>query len=147
MKGEEFPNEMRLLKQLRRATATLKQDGLTPAQESLLGLVDIVLNELLLHGDPAFYLRHIIVDTTEYDTGRIYQVIAYGDAEVTPYDIPRARRMLERYMGPDQSKWSSSPTDYPGFIWDGGPPGAVWLRVKPKKLQVFNFSYTNSPRC
>jgi hypothetical protein len=64
---------------------------------------------------------------------------------VTPYDIPRARRMLERYLGPDESTWSSSPTDYPGFLRDGGPPGAVWLKIKPRKFVTYNFSYTNSP--
>ena len=92
--------------------------------------------------DPAVAL---IVDTTDYGAGRIYQVIAYGDAEITPYDIPRARRMLNRYMGPDESRWSTSPTDYPGFLRNGGPPGAIWLKIKPKKMQVFNFSYTSGP--
>ena len=87
----------------------------------------------------------LMVDTTQYDIGRIYQVIAHGDAEITPFDVPRARRMLTRYMGPDESKWSSSPTDYPGFIRDGGPPGAVWLKIKPRKLLTFNFSYSHSP--
>ena len=87
----------------------------------------------------------LIVDTTEYSTGRIYQVVASGDMEVMPYDVARVRRMMTRYMGPDESKWSNSPTDYPGFVRDGGPPGAVLLKLKPKKLVANNFSYTRSP--
>jgi nitroimidazol reductase NimA-like FMN-containing flavoprotein (pyridoxamine 5'-phosphate oxidase superfamily) len=87
----------------------------------------------------------LIVDTTEYDTGRIYQVTAYGDAEITPFDLSRARRMLERYMGRDQSTWSTAPTDYPGYLRDGGPPGAVWLKIRPKKFVAYNFSYLHSP--
>jgi len=86
----------------------------------------------------------LMVDTTEYDKGRIYQVVAYGDLEVTPFDVARARRMLTRYMGPDDSQWSSSPTNYPSFVQGGGPPGAVWLKLKPRKLVANNFSYARS---
>jgi hypothetical protein len=87
----------------------------------------------------------LIVGTTEYDTGRIYQVTAYGNAEIMPMDLSRARRMLERYMGPDQSTWSTAPTDYRGYLRDGGPPGAVWLKITPKKFVAYNFSYSHSP--
>lgn len=87
----------------------------------------------------------LIVDVTEYDTGRLYQVMAHGDAEITPYDIPRARRMLHRYLGPDESSWSTAPDNYPGYLQDPGPPGAVWLKIEPKKFLTFNFSYENSP--
>lgn len=86
----------------------------------------------------------LLIDIEERDTGRIYQIMANGNAEVTPYDIPRARRMLHRYLGPDESKWSTAPDDYPGYLRDPGPPGAVWLKLKPTTLKTFNFSYADS---
>lgn len=87
----------------------------------------------------------LLVDIFEADTGRVYQVMASGDAVVTPYDIPRARRMLHRYLGPDESSWSTSPDDYPGYLREPGPPGAVWLKIKPTMLRGMNFSYAGSP--
>lgn len=87
----------------------------------------------------------LIVDVSEYDTGRVYQVMAHGNAEICPYDIPRARRMITRYLGPDESSWSTSPDNYPAYLQEPGPPGAVWLKIKPAKLLTFNFSYENSP--
>lgn len=87
----------------------------------------------------------LLIDIEERDKGRIYQVMASGNAEITPYDIPRARRMLHRYIGPDESKWSTAPDDYPGYLREPGPPGAVWLKIKPTMLKTFNFSYAGSP--
>ena len=86
----------------------------------------------------------LIIDVNEFDTGRIYQVMASGDAEMTPYDIPRARRMLHRYLGPDEASWSTAPDNYPGYLATPGPPGAVWLKIKPKMFKAFNFSYATS---
>ena len=86
----------------------------------------------------------LLVDIEERDRGRIYQIMAQGNAEITPYDIPRARRMLHRYLGPDEARWSSAPDDYPGYLREPGPPGAVWLKIKPTTLKTFNFSYANS---
>jgi nitroimidazol reductase NimA-like FMN-containing flavoprotein (pyridoxamine 5'-phosphate oxidase superfamily) len=83
----------------------------------------------------------LVVDVFENDTGRVLQVIASGAVEITPYDIPRARRMLHRYLGPDESSWSTKPDDYPGYVREPGPPGAQWLKLKPRKLLPFNFSY------
>jgi nitroimidazol reductase NimA-like FMN-containing flavoprotein (pyridoxamine 5'-phosphate oxidase superfamily) len=88
--------------------------------------------------DPAVSL---VVDVYERDTGRVLQVIASGEVQITPYDIPRARRMLHRYLGPDEASWSTAPDDYPGYLREPGPPGAVWLKLTPKKLLPFNFSY------
>ena len=83
----------------------------------------------------------LVIDVYELDTGRVLQVMASGAVEVTPYDIPRARRMLHRYLGPDESKWSTKPDDYPGYLREPGPPGAVWLKLAPRKLLPFNFSF------
>ena len=83
----------------------------------------------------------LVVDIYEVDTGRVLQVMASGEVEIAPYDIPRARRMLHRYLGSDEASWSSAPDDYRGYLREPGPPGAVWLKLKPKKLLPFNFSY------
>ena len=83
----------------------------------------------------------LVVDVYEVDTGRVLQVMATGHVEVVQYDVDRARRMLVRYLGADESTWSTTPDDYPGYLRDGGPPGLVWLQLKPKKVLAFNFSY------
>ena len=83
----------------------------------------------------------MVIDVYELDTGRVLQVMASGDVEITPYDVDRARRMLVRYLGADESTWSTKPDDYPGYLRDGGPPGAVWLRLRPEKVLTFNFSF------
>ena len=87
----------------------------------------------------------LLIDIEERDRGRTYQIMANGNAEITPYDIPRARRMLHRYLGPDEASWSTAPDDYPGYLRESGPPGAVWLKIKPTSLKTFNFSYAGSP--
>jgi Pyridoxamine 5'-phosphate oxidase len=83
----------------------------------------------------------LIVDICDVKKGRILQVMASGAVETVPYDIPRARRMLHRYLGPDEASWSSKPDDYRGYLRDSGPHGAVWLKLKPRKLLPFNFCY------
>ena len=87
----------------------------------------------------------LMIDVAEYDTGRIYQVMASGDAVVMPYDIPRARRMMHRYLGPNEAAWSTAPDNYPAYLQAPGPPGAVWLKINPVLFKVFNFSFANSP--
>lgn len=88
----------------------------------------------------------LLVDTCDLKTGRILQVMASGTVEFTPYDIPRARRMLHRYLGTDEASWSSEPDDYRGYLRDDGPPGAVWLKIKPTTFKPFNFSYRNAAK-
>jgi hypothetical protein len=72
------------------------------------------------------------------------QVCAYGAAAATPYDLERVRRMLHRYLGPDEGSWSDSPDDYRAYLRDGGPPGAVLLKLVPRKLIALNFSYARA---
>lgn len=86
----------------------------------------------------------LCVDVGDFDAGRVLQVCAYGDAEVHPYDVELARRMLHRYLGPDEESWSDAPDDYRGYLRDGGPPGAVLLRVEPRKVIGLNFSYART---
>lgn len=83
----------------------------------------------------------IVIDVFEVDSGRVLQVMATDTVEVTPYDTARAKRMLDRYLGSDESKWSTKPDDYPGYLRDGGPPGVVWLKMVPKRILSFNFSF------
>jgi hypothetical protein len=87
----------------------------------------------------------LLVNVDERDKGRILHVMARASVSITPYDIPRARRMLHRYLGPDESSWSNSPDDYPAYLREPGPPGAVLLRMEPVWLKTFNFSYADSP--
>ena len=83
----------------------------------------------------------VLVDVCDIPKGRILQVIASGAVEIVPYDVPRARRMLYRYLGPDEASWSSKPDDYRGYLRGDGPPGAVWLKLKPRKFLPFNFCF------
>lgn len=83
----------------------------------------------------------MVIDVFEAETGRVLQVMATDTVEITPYDIPRAKRMLDRYLGPDESKWSTQPDDYPGYIRGDGPPGCAWLKMVPKRILTFNFSF------
>lgn len=85
----------------------------------------------------------LCVDVGDFTAGRVLQVCAYGAAEIRPYDVELARRMLYRYLGPDEDSWSDSPDDYRGYLRDGGPLGAVLLRVAPRKLLGLNFSYSS----
>lgn len=47
----------------------------------------------------------LVVDTTDVSTGEVKGVTVTGEAEIVPFDPGRARRKLERYLGPDDSKW------------------------------------------
>src|SRR5437016_2789965 len=52
-----------------------------------------------VRADPAVA---VVVDECELDTGVARQVIGRGQAELLPFDVPRGRRMLSRYLGPDE---------------------------------------------
>jgi nitroimidazol reductase NimA-like FMN-containing flavoprotein (pyridoxamine 5'-phosphate oxidase superfamily) len=81
------------------------------------------------------------VDVGDFANGNVKQVTAYGAVEILEYDIPRGRRMLHRYLGPDEENWSSAPDDYRGYISEPGPPGIVWLKLVPRKLTGLDFGY------
>jgi nitroimidazol reductase NimA-like FMN-containing flavoprotein (pyridoxamine 5'-phosphate oxidase superfamily) len=83
----------------------------------------------------------LCVDVGDFQSGRVLQVCAYGAADLRDYDVELARRLLHRYLGPDEESWSDSPDDYRGYLRDGGPPGARLLRLEPRKLIALNFSY------
>src|SRR5450755_1349485 len=56
----------------------------------------------LVQADPAIAL---VADECDLGTGVVKQVIARGQAEILPFDVPRGQRMLTRYLGADQTRW------------------------------------------
>lgn len=89
-----------------------------------------------VRADPALALT---VDVCETATGLVRQVIARGHAEVLPFDIPRGRRKLSRYLGPDETRWDTRFRHY----LHGNPTehGTVWLRLRPTLLTATDLSY------
>lgn len=86
--------------------------------------------------DPALALTVDICDTT---TGLVRQVIARGHAEVVPFDTPRGRRKLSRYLGPDETRWDPRFRRY--LHDDPTERGTVWLRLRPTSLTATDLSY------
>jgi nitroimidazol reductase NimA-like FMN-containing flavoprotein (pyridoxamine 5'-phosphate oxidase superfamily) len=86
--------------------------------------------------DPAIA---IVVDTCDLDTGRVRQLIARGRAEVLPFDVPRGRRKLRRYLGPDETRWDPRFRNY--LLGDQAVNGTVWLRLQPHSLVAKDLSY------
>ncbi len=78
----------------------------------------------------------LTVDVCELDTGVVRQVVASGDAVIEPFDIPRGRRKLARYLGADETRWD------PRFrAYLHGEPGTLWLRLPPSRLGASDLSY------
>jgi hypothetical protein len=83
--------------------------------------------------DPALA---IVVDVCDLATGLVRQVIAKGDAEILPFDVPRGRRKLIRYLGPDESRWQRR---FQVYLHED--PDTTWLRVRPTSLVAKDLSY------
>jgi hypothetical protein len=81
----------------------------------------------------------ITVDVCDTATGLVRQVIARGPAEVLPFDIPRGRRKLDRYLGPDEALWDARFHQY--LHDDSTQRGTVWLRLRPVSLTATDLSY------
>ncbi|MDT0268281.1 pyridoxamine 5'-phosphate oxidase family protein [Streptomyces sp. DSM 44915] len=90
--------------------------------------------------DPAVAL---VVDACDLSTGLVRQVIARGSAELLPFDIPRGRRKLSRYLGPDEARWDARFTRY--LYSDPSSSGSVWLRLRPERLTAKDLSYRPGP--
>jgi len=90
-----------------------------------------------VRADPALAL---IVDECDVTTGVVRQVIARGRGELLPFDVPRGRRKLVRYLGADESRWDERFVHY--LYDDPGSRGTSWLRVTPAKLVVEDLSYS-----
>lgn len=93
----------------------------------------------LLHrvrADPALAVTVDVCDTT---TGLVRQVIAHGRAELLPFDVPRGRRKLSRYLGTDETRWDARFEHY--LYDDPGRRGTTWLRLRPTSLTATDLSY------
>jgi nitroimidazol reductase NimA-like FMN-containing flavoprotein (pyridoxamine 5'-phosphate oxidase superfamily) len=86
--------------------------------------------------DPAIAL---VIDVCDIDTGSVRQVIAHGDAEIAPFDVPRGRRKLCRYLGPDETRWDDRFRRY--LHDDPAESGTVWLRLRPTTMTTQDLSY------
>lgn len=87
--------------------------------------------------DPAIAL---VVDVCDTDTGLVRQVIASGQVEVLPFDVPRGRRKLSRYLGADEANWDDRFRHY--LLDDPVDRGTVWLRLRPDRLVAKDLSYS-----
>ena len=87
--------------------------------------------------DPAVAL---VVDECDLRTGRVRQVIARGRAEVRAFDVPRGRRKLARYLGPDEDRWDQRFRRY--LRDDPAQKGTVWLHLAPASLVAKDLSYS-----
>ena len=93
-----------------------------------------------VQADPAVA---IVVDECDLVTGTVRQVIARGQAELVPFDVPRGRRKLARYLGPDESRWDQRFRRY--LHDDPAARGTVWLRLRPARLTATDLSYETWP--
>lgn len=81
----------------------------------------------------------LVVDDCDLATGEVRQVIAHGRAELRPFDVPRGRRKLSRYLGPDESRWDPRFTGY--LHDDPAERGTHWLRLPPSFLRARDLSF------
>ena len=86
--------------------------------------------------DPALALT---VDVCDITTGLVQQVIAGGRAELVPFDVPRGKRKLSRYLGHDETRWDARFRHY--LHDDPAERGTVWLRLRPTFLTAIDLSY------
>jgi hypothetical protein len=85
----------------------------------------------------------LVVDECDLVTGRVQQVIARGQAELVPFDVPRGRRKLVRYLGADEALWDAR---FVGYLYaDPSDRGTMWLRLTPASLTVQDLSYSVLP--
>jgi Pyridoxamine 5'-phosphate oxidase len=89
-----------------------------------------------VRADPAVAL---VVDECDLTTGTVRQVIARGQAELLPFDVPRGRRKLARYLGADETCWDERFRRY--LYADPAGKGTTWLRLRPALLSVRDLSY------
>ncbi|MCU1679498.1 MAG: phosphate oxidase [Amycolatopsis sp.] len=90
-----------------------------------------------VRADPAIAL---VVDECDLSTGLVRQVIARGQAEILPFEVPRGRRKLARYLGADETVWDQRFLSY--LLDDPAQKGTRWLRLRPDSLIVKDLSYT-----
>ncbi len=94
----------------------------------------------LIERDPRLAL---VVDTCELATGEVLQVIARGEAQLLPFDVPRGRRKLARYLGTDEERWDARFRDY--LYGDPAGLGTRWARLVPSSLVAKDLSFRVAP--
>ncbi|GAA5184275.1 hypothetical protein GCM10023322_25410 [Rugosimonospora acidiphila] len=82
----------------------------------------------------------IVVDECDLTTGVTRQVVARGRAGIVPFDVPRGRRKLARYLGADESHWDQRFRRY--LYDDPAEKGTSWLRLLPRSLAAKDLSFT-----
>jgi Pyridoxamine 5'-phosphate oxidase len=87
----------------------------------------------ILKADPRVAL---VVDSCDLATGEVLQVGAEGEAEIYQLDLGRARRLLERYLGADRSRW---PQRFAHGTFDD--PATRLIRLEPSRLRARDLSY------
>ncbi|GAA3889795.1 pyridoxamine 5'-phosphate oxidase family protein [Streptomyces sedi] len=105
----------------------------------------------ILTGQWSWLPRHVakepsvalVVDECDLNTGRVRQVIARGRGELLPFDVPRGRRKLSRYLGPDESRWDPRFVRY--LHGDHERSDTRWLRVRPERLTAKDLSFRVRP--
>lgn len=90
-----------------------------------------------IRADPAVAL---VVDECDPATGIVRQVIVHGNGILLPFDVPRGRRKLGRYLGTDESRWDNR---FQRYLYDDpADRGTVWLRVPATLLRAKDLSYS-----
>lgn len=75
----------------------------------------------------------------DLSTGLVRQVIARGNAQVLPFDVPRGRRKLARYLGPHEDTWDPRFRSY--LHDDPTQRGTAWIRLLPTFLKAADLTY------
>lgn len=65
--------------------------------------------------------------------------VVRGRAELVPFDVPRGRRKLRRYLGEDETHWDARFRSY--LLDDSAEKGTVWLRMRPDSLRAKDLSF------
>jgi nitroimidazol reductase NimA-like FMN-containing flavoprotein (pyridoxamine 5'-phosphate oxidase superfamily) len=81
----------------------------------------------------------ITVDVCDTATGLVRQVIASGRADILPFDVPRGRRKLIRYLGPAEDQWDARFSHF--LRADSAETGTVWIRLLPTSIKAIDLSY------
>jgi hypothetical protein len=68
--------------------------------------------------------------------GKVHHVGMRGSASVEPFDIPRAKRLLGRYLGQDESRWERA-----RFLDSLHEAGNILVRFAPETVVIRDVSY------
>ena len=89
--------------------------------------------EELLESDPQ---AAVVVDTCDFDNGRVFQLNASGRVEVGSADPDRMLRLFAKYLGSDRALWDRR--------FDPHEEGLRMVRLRPERLSARDLSYSVS---